>query len=194
MRNEEKEYTWRKLRDERQYGMYWYSGLWNVVRPLMIGLAVLVLTAGILTTVWNRVYGEYAAPVDENDQTEVSFEITSGQSLSRVAANLESAGLIRNRTVFKYYCDFSGLGQKIQVGSYLLRRSMKLNEIADQLTSGDGNPIVRNITLIPGETVETFAAKLVKEGVIRDAAVFLEKCRTGTDFQEYYYQLHELTL
>ena len=187
MRNEEKEYTWRKLRDERQYGMYWYSGLWNVVRPLMIGLAVLVLTAGILTTVWNRVYGEYAAPVDENDQTEVSFEITSGQSLSRVAANLESAGLIRNRTVFKYYCDFSGLGQKIQVGSYLLRRSMKLNEIADQLTSGDGNPIVRNITLIPGETVETFAAKLVKEGVIRDAAVFLEKCRTGTDFQEYYY-------
>ena len=62
-----------------------------------------------------------------------------------------------------------------------------MNEIADQLTMGDGNPIVRNVTLIPGETVEEFAAKLVKNEVISDQAAFLEKCRTGETFRDYYY-------
>ena len=187
MKKEQKAYTWQRLREEREYGLYWYSGLWHVLRPLMVGLAVLVLTVGLLSTLWNRVYGEYIAPVDTEDSSGVPFEITSGQSLNRVAANLESAGLIRNRTVFKYYCDFSGLGQKFQVGSYELRRNMKMNEIADRLTSGDGNPMVRNITLIPGETVEAFVAKLLKDGIISDADSFLEKCRSGQEFQEYYY-------
>ena len=187
MKNEQKQYTWRTLRDEREYGMYWYSGLWNALRPLLVGLAVLALTVGLLATAWNRLYGEFAAPADEQDASPVPFEITSGQSLSRIAANLEKQGLIRNKTVFKYYCDFSGLGQKLQVGEYNLRKNMTLNEIANQLTSGDGKAMVRNITLIPGETVETFAAKLLAEGVIGDTASFLEKCRTGKDFQEYYY-------
>ena len=34
---------------------------------------------------------------------------------------------------------------------------MTMQEIAEQLTRGDGNPLVRNITLIPGWTIEDFA-------------------------------------
>ena len=90
----------------------------------------------------------------------------------RVANRLEEAGLIRNRTVFKYYCDFAGWGQKIQSGSYTLSPSMTMRQIADQLTRGDGNPIVRNITLIPGWTIEQFAEQLVKDGVLTDSAEF----------------------
>ena len=58
------------------------------------------------------------------------------------------------------------MGQKIQVGTYALRKDMTMTEIAERLTAGDGNPMVRNITLIPGETVEAFAAKMVREGVL----------------------------
>ena len=61
-----------------------------------------------------------------------------------LVCNLEEAGLIRSKTVFKYYCDFAGMGQKIQVGTYTLRRDMTMAEIAEQLTAGDGNPLVRN--------------------------------------------------
>ena len=51
------------------------------------------------------------------------------------------------------------MSQKIQVGSYTLKKDMNMTEIADRLTTGDGNPLVRNITLIPGESVTEFAAK-----------------------------------
>lgn len=182
-----KEYTYRSIRDERQYSFSWYNGLWKVLRPVLVTVTVLVLVTGICMTVWNRLYGEFAAPVDTNNGTEYVFEITSGQSLNRVSANLEDAGLIRNKTIFKYYCDFAGMGQKIQVGTYTLRKDMTIQEIAEQLTAGDGNPLVRNLTLIPGETVEDFAAKLVKNGVFENADYFLELCRTGTAFKDYYY-------
>ena len=171
--------TYKSVRDEREYGPYWYSLLWRVLRPVLILAGSLLVVIGIISSIWSGVYEEYLAPPDPLSQTAVGFTVESGQSLTRVANNLEAAGLIRNRTVFKYYCDFAGLGQKIQAGSYLLTPSMTMTEIADQLTRGDGNPIVRNITLIPGWTLENFAAKLVEDGVLADSAEFLELCRTG---------------
>lgn len=179
--------TYESVRDEREYGPYWYSLLWRVVRPVLILTASLLVVGGILSSVWGSVYEKYLAPPDAESTTQIGFTVESGQSLTKVANNLEAAGLIRSRTVFKYYCDFAGMGQKIQAGSYLLTPSMTMNEIAEQLTMGDGNPIVRNITLIPGWTLEEFAAKLQKDGVIRDSSAFLELCRTGEKFSEYYY-------
>ncbi len=183
----DKNYTYRSMRDEREYGLYWYSGLWHILRPVLVGLTVLVLVIGIGMTVWNKLYGSFLAPVDPADEAEYTFEIQSGQSLNRVASNLESADLIRSKTIFKYYCDFAGMAQKIQTGTYSLKKDMTMTEIADRLTTGDGNPIVRNITLIPGETVEEFAAKLVKNGVLEDDKSFLAACRDGKAFREYYY-------
>ena len=184
---DKKEYTYQSLRDEREYGLYWYSALWQVLRPLLVGAAVAVIVIGILYFAWNHLYRNYLGPADASDLTEISFQVASGQSLTRVANNLEEAGLIRSKSVFKYYCDFAGMGQKIQTGTYLLTRGMTMAQIADQLTTGDGNPIVRNITLIPGESIEEFAKKLHQAGVLSDPAVFLEKCRTGKEFADYYY-------
>ena len=165
--------------EEREYGLYWYSGLWRILRPILVGITVLVLVIGISMTVWNKLYGSFVAPVDPEDTREYTFEVGSGESLNRVATNLEDAGLIRNRSVFKYYCDFAGMSQKIQVGSYAIRKDMSMNEIAELLTTGDGNPLVRNITLIPGETIEEFAARLVKNGVFESSDAFLAACKDG---------------
>ena len=179
--------TYQSVRDERQYGPYWYNVLWRIIRPVLVFAASLLVVIGVVSTAWNAVYDTYLAPPDGESQQEVAFNVESGQSLTRVANNLEAAGLIRNRTVFKYYCDFAGMGQKIQAGSYVLKPSMTMSEIAEQLTMGDGNPIVRNITLIPGWTIEAFAASLVEKGVLTDSAEFLELCRRGTAFADYYY-------
>jgi len=189
--NEEKDYTYRSMRDERQYGLYWYSGLWHILRPILVGLTVFVLVVGIGMTVWKMLYGHFIAPVDLEDKQEYTFEISSGQSLNRVATNLEEAGLIRSKSVFKYYCDFAGMSQKIQIGEYKIKKDMNMMEIANLLTTGDGNPLVRNITLIPGETVEEFAAKLVKNGVLQSPDAFLAACKDGRKFNEYYY-IHDL--
>ena len=191
--SDEKRYTYRSMREERKYGLYWYSGLWMILRPILVGLTVLVLVIGIGMTVWGKLYGSFLAPVDQEDSQEYTFEVGSGESLNRVATNLEDAGLIRNRSVFKYYCDFAGMSQKIQVGSYAIRKDMAMTEIADLLTTGDGNPLVRNITLIPGETVEDFAARMVKNGVFESADTFLAACRDGKAYREYYYIQDVLT-
>lgn len=187
MKKRKKNYTYRTMRDERRYGLYWYSGLWSILRPVLVGLGAMVVVIGLLSGGWNSLYNTYLAPADEQNTQQVPFEVESGQSLTRVANNLEAAGLIRNRTVFKYYCDFAGLGQKIQAGNYQLNPAMSMQQIADQLTRGDGNPLVRNITLIPGRTIEEFAAELVEKGVLSDAQELLSLCKTGEKFTDYYY-------
>ena len=158
-----------------------------MLRPVLVGLTAVIITLGILMAVWNKLYNEYAAPTEPGSEEQISFTVSSGQSLSRVASNLESAGLIRSKTVFKYYCDFAGLGQKLQVGTYVFTRSMTIDQIAQQLTRGDGTPIVRNITLIPGWTIEDFAGKLVSDGVLSDSTEFLSLCRSGQAYSDYYY-------
>ena len=183
--SEKKRYTYRSMHKEREYGLYWYSGLWRILRPILIAVTVFVLVVGIGMTVWNKLYGSFLAPMDKDDTTEYAFEISSGQSLNRVATNLEEAGLIHNRSVFKYYCDFAGMSQKIQIGAYAIKKDMTMMEIAELLTTGDGNPLVRNIILIPGETIEEFAAKLVRNGVLESDEAFLAACRDGKAYREY---------
>ncbi len=186
-RDQNKEYDHETLRDERQYGFFWYSGLWNVLRPILISLAALLLVFGVVSTVYGVVNDKYLSPVDPNDQTEIPFTVESGNSLTRVANNLEEQGLIKNRSVFKYYCDFAGLGQKIQAGDYKIQKSMNIFEIADLLTTGDGRPMTADITIIPGTTVEAIAASLKEQGVFQDEAEFLALCRTGDGVTDYYF-------
>ncbi len=46
-RDPNREYDHETLRDEREYGFYWYSGLWNVLRPILIGLAAALIVFGL---------------------------------------------------------------------------------------------------------------------------------------------------
>ncbi len=177
----------RRRRKEREGILFPLGGLWTVLRPVMIVLCVFLLSAGIAMSVWNHIERAYFAPADAGDDREITFRVSSGASLTRVANDLEAAGLIHSATVFKYYADFLGLSQKIQSGDYILKRSMSLSGIAEQLTVGDGNPLVRNITVIPGWTVEDIARYLVKAGQIQSEEDLLSLCRRGTDFSAYYY-------
>ena len=185
--NRKDEYTPEELHQERKYGLFWYSWLWHILRPVALLLCVLVVVVGIVMAGWNWINRSFFAPVDAKDPTPVAFTVSSGQSLTRVANNLESAGLIHNRTVFKYYADFLGYGQKIQAGDYQVNKAMSMHEIMDLLTTGDGNPITRNITVIPGWTVTDIAAYLKNLGALQTEEEFLSLCRSGQDFSAYYY-------
>ncbi|MBQ6950771.1 MAG: endolytic transglycosylase MltG [Clostridia bacterium] len=186
-RKQNEEYTAEELHQERKYGLFWYSWLWHILRPVALLLCVLVVVVGIVMAGWNWIHRSFFAPVDAQDQTPVAFTVASGSSLTKVANNLESAGLIHNRTVFKYYADFLGYGQKIQAGDYQVNKAMSMHEIMNLLTTGDGNPITRNITIIPGWTITDMAAYLKNQGVIQTEEEFLSLCRSGQDFSAYYY-------
>ena len=91
--------SYESIRDERRYGPYWYSALWRIIRPILIGLGAVLVVAGILFSVWNKVYGEFIAPPDENSTAQVPFTIESGQSLLVGQTRLADAGRCRKRTV-----------------------------------------------------------------------------------------------
>jgi UPF0755 protein len=185
-------YDHESLREERRYGFYWYSGLWHLLRPFLVALTALVLLFGLGSMAYSTIDDKYLSPVDANDQTEIPFTVVSGQSLTRVAGNLEEAGIIKNRSVFKYYCDFVGMGQKIQAGDYQLKKNMNIFQIAERLTTGDGKPMTINITVIPGWTAEDIAAYLMEQGVFKDSEDFLTLCRTGEGLSDYYFIQDEL--
>ena len=180
------------LRDERRYGFYWYSGLWNLLRPLLVGLTALLLVFGLCSTLYGELDARFLSPVDPTDQAEMPFTVESGQSLTRVSRNLSDQGLIKNGSVFKYYCDFAGLGQKIQAGDYKLKKSMNIFQIAELLTTGDGRPMTMVITVIPGWTAEDIAAMLVDKGIYRDTDAFLALCRSGEGLTDYSFLQDEL--
>ncbi len=188
-----KEYDHETLRDEREYGFYWYSGLWHILRPILIGLTALLIVFGVVSGIYNAIDERFLSPVDPTDETEIAFSVESGNSLTTVSNHLEEQGLIKSRTFFKYYCDFVGLGQKIQAGDYLIQKSMNMFEIADLLTTGDGQPITTNITIIPGTTIETIAEALKEKGIFTDTAEFLNICKTGEGVTDYYFIADELS-
>ena len=183
----QKDYTYESLHREREYGLYWYSWVWHILRPLIIAASALIIVFGVISFAWTQISNEMIDPVDPQDQTQIKFIVKPGESLTRVASNLKTQNLIRNRSVFKYFADFMGFGQKIQAGEYSLDRTMSINQITERLTAGDGKPIVRTITVIPGWTVEDIAAYLVKEKALADSSVFLAKAKTGADYSAYYY-------
>jgi UPF0755 protein len=178
--------------EERKYGFYWYSALWRVLRTVLIWVAALVLVFGLLSVVYNNIDERYISAVDAADGEEIPFSVQSGQSLTSVSDSLEKQGLIRNRSVFKYYCDFVGFGQKIQAGDYMLKKSMNIFEIAELLTTGDGRPMTAMITVIPGWTVEDIANMLKEEGILTDTAQFLSLCRSADGLNDYYFIRDEL--
>lgn len=187
-RNDRKQdYDHESLRDEREYGFYWYSGLWRLLRPVLVFIASLMIVFGAVSAIWDAVDEAFLSPIAPEDHTEIAFSVQSGSSLTRVSNNLESQGLIKNSTFFKYYCDFAGLGQKIQAGDYLIKKSMDVFEIADLLTTGDGQPLTMDITIIPGNTIENIAAYLKGLGIFTDETEFLNICRTGEGVTDYYY-------
>ncbi|MGI6215664.1 MAG: endolytic transglycosylase MltG [Christensenellales bacterium] len=164
-----------------------YTGIWNILRPILMILCALILLYGIVSSVVSVARQKWVDPANPDDTSDITFIVKSGDSLNRVSNNLEKQNLVRSGTFFKYFADFKGFGQKIQAGEYTLKRSMTVNEILDRLSSGDGKPTVMDITIIPGWTVEDIANYLVKQNVLKDGQRFLSLCKDGKNFGEYYY-------
>ena len=175
------------------YGFYWYSGLWNILRPVLIVLASLLIVFGLASGRCMRRWTSISsAPSIPRTRRSTPFPWRAATASPAWPTTLRSRGLIKSRTFFKYYCDFAGLGQKIQAGDYLIKKSMDVFEIADLLTTGDGNPITTDITIIPGTTVEVIAESLKEKGIFDDTSEFLNICKTGEGVTDYYFIDEEL--
>lgn len=168
-------YDTRTLHEEREYGIFWYAWLWKLVRPVMIFACSALIVVGMISVGYDKIYGDYLAPVDAKSADVVQFTIDSGTSVSSVAKQLKEANLLRSDKVFSMLVQFKGLTNSISYGTYSLSPSMTASDIVDELTSGSQTN-ERVITIIPGWTCEDIADYLVGIGALKDRQEFLTLC------------------
>ena len=93
----------------------------------------------------------------------VIFAVEEGANIGDVAVELKNAGLIRNSIVFQVYYRLNYSDSTVKVGEYELNKTMTPAEIIDLIVAGKGGATF-TLTVVPGETLADFTAKLVKLG------------------------------
>jgi UPF0755 protein len=115
-----------------------------MIRRLLL-LVFLVLLAAAGGLFW---YAHQPAATGSGEA--MSFSIPRGASLRSVAANLESAGLLRQPTAFILLARLRGQATGVRAGSYLLKPAMTPLQILARITEGD--IALARITVIEGWT------------------------------------------
>lgn len=165
--------------------------VWRILRPfLIIAISIAVLCVA-LSIGYEYVMDHYIRPVDAADDTPVEVEIPRGSGPSSIASVLYGDGdeglLIRSKTAFKIYIDFSGKRSKLRAGSYTFSRNMSIVEIVNKLASGEGSNSQEVVTvrLTEGMTVRDMADMLEAKGAIKSAADFEAICQHAEGFENF---------
>src|SRR3989344_3707375 len=125
-------------------------------RLFLLFLPLLVILVGIAGGIWWR---SVSTPADPKKLETQDFLVTRGQSLTRVAQNLENQELVKSALAFKFYTQLSGAAKKIQLGEHALSPSQSLDKIMLSLVSG---PKELWVTYPEGLRLEEMAAKTIK--------------------------------
>jgi len=97
-------------------------------------------------------------PKDSSSVEKKLFSVEKGESLFKIADNLEKEDLIKNKSFFDFYIFIKGTQRKLQAGEYYLSPSENVPTIAKKIISGD---IAKTVVTIPeGFTVKQIEEKL----------------------------------
>jgi UPF0755 protein len=138
-------------------------------RTLLAALCA-ALAAGCLAVAWVvRSLGPVAGP----GAAEAVFEVVAGDTLARVAAKLEGAGLVRDAQVAEGWARLRGLAPRLRAGEYALSPSRSPAQIFEHIASGQ---VVTYPVVVPeGFTAAQIAERLQAVG-LADAAAFSALC------------------
>lgn len=127
-----------------------------------------------------------------SDDTPITFTIASGESVATIAGNLKAMGLIKDTELFRRYSQVKGLDAGIQAGTYTLRKTMTIPEIARTLQKA--NAPDQQITIPEGKRLEEVAV-IVEEQTTIPADAFLQMAQTGwqgTEWRQTYIFLAQM--
>lgn len=146
----------------------------------------LVITLGVLIILVALVYVKYNSyindPVDEADNTDISFQIKKGQTAKEIGKELEEKGLIKSSTAFYFYTKTNQLGEGILAGRFLLKRSMAVPEIVNSISDAKQAEFV--ITIQEGIRIKDIDDKLVELSLI-EPGEFVAAVKSFDGWQYY---------
>lgn len=146
---------------------------WIAPVVILVILAILGGGAGF----GYSIYLNSQKPVDVSDTEMRKVVIEQGSSTGDIAAVLESAGLIRNTTLFKLYSKLEHFDGQYRAGTYGLSRAMSTLEIIETIIAGVSADVKR-FTIPEGyNTLQTMKA-LVEAGLVTEAE-FMDEVENG---------------
>ncbi len=108
------------------------------------------------------------------DPTPKTFVVRSGESVTAIANNLQSQGLIRDADLFRLYVRYNALDATLNAGTFTLRPNMDLTQIARALQRAI--PVETQITIPEGKRLEEIA-DLLREKLDINSNEFLSLAR-----------------
>jgi len=105
-------------------------------------------------------------PASQVDEV-VGFNIKSGEGIKEISNNLQTAGLIKNKSVFQVYTYFIRVNDELKAGQYSLSKKMTIKQITDVLKQGGLSANERWITVTPGQNKNDIADYLEKQGIVK---------------------------
>jgi UPF0755 protein len=94
-----------------------------------------------------------------SDPAQVEFVVQDGDTASTIATRLETEGLVRDHRAFVFYVVERKLTDKLQQGTFLLRKNMAPNDLVTALLEPPAIPYV-DLGLRTGLRLEQITAKL----------------------------------
>lgn len=132
------------------------------MKKLIAFLLVLVVVFGAYNFVSSYVKGNLEA-VDIEDEAKIAVEIPSGSSTANIADILHENNLIKDTKTFKYYAKYTKKDSQLKAGTYVLSKSMDVDELLNSLTKGGSSGNTANVTIIEGLTMEDAAISIAQQ-------------------------------
>ena len=125
-------------------------------------LALVLGFIGLLLIISFLYYQYNMGPIDSSSNAKIEVVIPEGMSTDNIAKTLKDKNLIRNELFFKIYLKLNDVGS-LKASSYLLTKSMALDEIASILENGNGNEDTVRLTFKEGQTISDYAKLIAKK-------------------------------
>ena len=115
-------------------------------------------------TLEKNAFTEEQVLVDNEDGTS-SQQTVRTVDLDYVAKSLKSAGIIRYKALFKFYCQFSHAATHIDPGTYELNTNYDYRALVKKMQVGSGAMVTTKVTIPEGYSMEQIFRKLEEENV-----------------------------
>ena len=171
---EDPDYVPRKVRPKRKsvYGLFGLPHLASTVIWALICIAV-GISLGRLAWICASEILAFGRP----DQ-QITITITADDDIDSVTEKLYDAGLIRYRTLFKFYAGISNAEKKISAGTFDLNTAYDYHALVGGMTANSTYRQSVKVVIPEGYTCAQIFAILEKEGVCK-AADLEEFCANG---------------
>lgn len=163
-------------RQKKKFSNHHKKSFSHKMFPILIWL---ILAAALVFSMYS--YYQYClTPISTDENAEsVIVTVEEGDTISDIADNLYSQGLIRNALVFKSYASRSTKDTTgIQAANYQFSANMSVEEILEQLVSGDAYYELDKVVIPEGKNI-TEIAEILEEENICTADSFIEEASSA---------------